>query len=254
MEQRVLVKNLLEQKFNMSEIESLCFDLGIDDESLPGDDKTSKAVAVVEYFERHHRWRELINSLQKLRPQAFMRAELEKLVNVGEIDAIRGYLDKHREIITAEFGNPYSLTLVNFHFGEQDQYCSDYLCVVPHSNVAFTSVVLLTPRSLGLQQDELRKVRCLVSESKSWVERNAHLMLELMIGRFNDEGSSTADLLTRFRVLPDNIVLDATFVIIVGRRSNNLRDLIWRIPTEGIKIVSYDRLIEAAQIFVRDVV
>ena len=48
--------------------------------------------------------------------------------------------------------------------------------------------------------------------------------------------------------------LDATFVIIVGRRSNNLRDLIWRIPTEGIKIVSYDRLIEAAQIFVRDVV
>lgn len=253
-EQRVRVKNLLIQGFSLSEIESLCFDLGVDAELLPGQDKIRKAIAVVEYFEQHYRWQELIGALQRLRPQAFMQAELETCINRGDVGAIRRYLDKHREIIAAAFGTPYSSTLVHFHCGEEERYYADYLCITPHSNVAMTAVLLLAPISHEAQHAELRKTLSLLSEFQLWVERNTRAVLDLMIERFNQEGSSTANRLARYSELPENSLLDASYVIIASRRRNSLADLTERMTSGKIKIMSYDRLIVAAQGLVSDVI
>ncbi len=254
MEQRVLVKNLLEQRFSLSEIESLCFDLDVDAELLPGQDKTHLAIAVVKYFEQHYRWRELTDALQKLRPQAFMQAELETCINSGDVGAIRGYLDKHREIITATYGNPHSSTLMHFHCGEEERYYADYLCISPHSNVAMTSVVLLAPSPYEAQHAELQRTLSLLSEYQLWVERNARALLELVIERLNQEDSFTANRLARYRVLPENSLLDASCVIIASRRRNYLAEVTGRMTSEKIKIMSYDRLIEAAQGLVSNVI
>jgi hypothetical protein len=254
MEQRVLVKNLLEQKFSLSELESLCFDLGVDAELLPGQDKIRKAIAVVEYFQQHYRWQELISALQRLRPQAFMQAELETCINSGDVGAIRGYLDKHREVIAAGFGNSYSSTLVHFHCGEEERYYADYLCITPHSNVAMTSIVLLAPSPYETQHAELQRTLSLLSEYRLWVERNARALLELVIERLNQEDSFTANRLARYSELPENSLLDASCVIIASRRRNYLAEVTGRMTSEKIKMMSYDRLIEAAQGLVSNVI
>jgi hypothetical protein len=54
--------------FEVEDLESLCFDLGVDYSGLPGDGKAAKVVAMLEYFGRSGRVGELIERCAKLRP------------------------------------------------------------------------------------------------------------------------------------------------------------------------------------------
>jgi hypothetical protein len=54
--------------FDMSEIETICFTMGIDFEAIRGEEKTSKARELIMYCERNGRTGELIAVCQKLRP------------------------------------------------------------------------------------------------------------------------------------------------------------------------------------------
>jgi hypothetical protein len=54
------VRLLLVMHFNESELRDLCFDLGVDYESLPGHAKSDKARELLGYARRHARWEELM--------------------------------------------------------------------------------------------------------------------------------------------------------------------------------------------------
>lgn len=56
--------------FNMSEIHSLCFDLGIEFEELSGDTRSDKVKALISFMQRHGRLDELIKLVQQQRPHA----------------------------------------------------------------------------------------------------------------------------------------------------------------------------------------
>ncbi len=62
------LRQILTTRFNDGELRSLCFDLGVDYESLPGEGKADKARELVAYCERHERIPELIRNLIQLRP------------------------------------------------------------------------------------------------------------------------------------------------------------------------------------------
>jgi hypothetical protein len=59
---------LLESRFNDDELRTLCFDLGVDYENIPGETKAAKAMAIIAYFERMHRSEELMRCVRDLRP------------------------------------------------------------------------------------------------------------------------------------------------------------------------------------------
>ena len=61
---------LLIQHFDDSELQTLCFDLGVDYENLPGQTKADKARELVEYMQRRNRLADLIQLCQQLRPSA----------------------------------------------------------------------------------------------------------------------------------------------------------------------------------------
>jgi hypothetical protein len=54
--------------FNEGELRTLCFDLGVDYDDLPGKGKTEKAKDLVEYLEHRGRISELVEIGQQLRP------------------------------------------------------------------------------------------------------------------------------------------------------------------------------------------
>ena len=54
--------------FEVDDLESLCFDLGLDYSGLPGDGKAAKVVAMLEYFGRNGRIADLINRCAQSRP------------------------------------------------------------------------------------------------------------------------------------------------------------------------------------------
>ena len=66
----VRLRQILTNYFDMSELRTLCFDLGVDYESLPGDGKGDKARELVAYFERRGYFSRLVEACYKLRPQA----------------------------------------------------------------------------------------------------------------------------------------------------------------------------------------
>jgi hypothetical protein len=63
------VRLLLVMHFNESELRDLCFDLGVDYESLPGHAKSDKARELLGYARRHARWEELMLHCARLRPR-----------------------------------------------------------------------------------------------------------------------------------------------------------------------------------------
>lgn len=65
------LRRLLTDRFNASELRDLCFDMHIDDESLPGESKRDKARELTLYCQRHNRYAELVTECQRLRPDAF---------------------------------------------------------------------------------------------------------------------------------------------------------------------------------------
>lgn len=62
------LRDALAARFSLSEIETLCFDLGIDDEDVPGTTKSEKARELVRYMERRGRLSDLIAAIRKARP------------------------------------------------------------------------------------------------------------------------------------------------------------------------------------------
>jgi WD40 repeat protein len=69
----------IDQYFSLDEIQSLCFDLGLEYENLPGDIRSTKARELVVALERRGRKAELLEKLQRVRPNidwlAFQPAE-----------------------------------------------------------------------------------------------------------------------------------------------------------------------------------
>ncbi len=68
----VLLRQILTARFDEGELQTLCFDLGVDYNSLPGDDKANKTRELVEYVERRDRmlartWRRPMTSRPRWR-------------------------------------------------------------------------------------------------------------------------------------------------------------------------------------------
>lgn len=64
------LRTALSNLFSTGELRTLCFDLGIDYEDLEGAGKSGKALALVQYGQRHGRYDELVYRVQQLRPHA----------------------------------------------------------------------------------------------------------------------------------------------------------------------------------------
>jgi hypothetical protein len=62
------LRNILVERFNVEELQTLCFEIGIDYENLGGQGKAGKARELVSYVDRHGLITELINAGERLRP------------------------------------------------------------------------------------------------------------------------------------------------------------------------------------------
>ena len=62
------LRDQLLRTFNLAELNGLCFDLGIDFESLAGQTRPEKAQSLVAYCDRHNRMDELLARVRALRP------------------------------------------------------------------------------------------------------------------------------------------------------------------------------------------
>lgn len=58
----------LDRYFNSAELRELCHDLGVEYENLGGKSKSEKALELIQYCERHGRTDDLINTIQRARP------------------------------------------------------------------------------------------------------------------------------------------------------------------------------------------
>jgi hypothetical protein len=65
------LRDFIVAHFNDNEVRDLCFDLGIDYESLPGEGKAAKARELVAYCQRRNRLAELEAACLRLRPDVF---------------------------------------------------------------------------------------------------------------------------------------------------------------------------------------
>lgn len=68
------LRNKITTYFNDDEIESLCFDLGIEYENLAGETREAKARELVIYCERTSKVSQLVNRCRELRPSVDWRA------------------------------------------------------------------------------------------------------------------------------------------------------------------------------------
>lgn len=64
------LRTALSKLFSIGELRTLCFDLGIDYEDLEGAGKSGKALALVQFSQRHGRYDELVYRVQQLRPRS----------------------------------------------------------------------------------------------------------------------------------------------------------------------------------------
>jgi RNA-directed DNA polymerase len=62
------LREALENKFSMAELNTLCFDLNIDFENIPGTTKSEKVVELIKYMDRHDRYQELFDAVEQSRP------------------------------------------------------------------------------------------------------------------------------------------------------------------------------------------
>lgn len=67
-EQLIALRRILSERFSDGELRNLCFDLGIDYESFPGNGKSDKARELVALSVRHHRIPELVAAIKDARP------------------------------------------------------------------------------------------------------------------------------------------------------------------------------------------
>lgn len=67
-EQLINLRQNIIWSFNDGELRTLCFDLGVDYDNLPGDGKENKARELISYCERHGNVVELVNRCIEVRP------------------------------------------------------------------------------------------------------------------------------------------------------------------------------------------
>lgn len=67
--QRIELNQKMNETFSLSEIDGICYDLGINAEDIPGNNKSSKVRELIQYCERRDRVGELSASLQSIRPK-----------------------------------------------------------------------------------------------------------------------------------------------------------------------------------------
>lgn len=67
---RTRLRQILTTYFDKGELRTLCFDLGVDYDDLPGEAKVDKARELVSYMERRNRIPELVAMGRRLRPNA----------------------------------------------------------------------------------------------------------------------------------------------------------------------------------------
>lgn len=70
-EKRGKWRQKLVRHFNYDELRALCFDMGVDEEELPGQGKSGKAQELVSYLERRGRLQDLARKCFELRPNIF---------------------------------------------------------------------------------------------------------------------------------------------------------------------------------------
>ena len=70
-EQLAELRQLLSKRFSESELRDLVFDLGLDYGNLPADSKAGKARELLAHCDRHGRTSELVEAIQKGRPDIF---------------------------------------------------------------------------------------------------------------------------------------------------------------------------------------
>lgn len=73
---RLVIFDILSRRFNTAELQNLVFDLGIDYEHLTGRGKVDKLLGLILYVERHALMEELINEIQRQRPDLQLAKEL----------------------------------------------------------------------------------------------------------------------------------------------------------------------------------
>ena len=67
-EQLIALRQILSNRFSEGELRVLCFDLGIDFENLPGEEKIVKAMELVSFLQRTNRLDQLVQLGQQIRP------------------------------------------------------------------------------------------------------------------------------------------------------------------------------------------
>jgi hypothetical protein len=65
---RTELRQLLSKHFDKGELQTLCFDLRVDYDSLPGDGKADKERELIEHLERRSRLQQLVELGKRLRP------------------------------------------------------------------------------------------------------------------------------------------------------------------------------------------
>jgi len=75
--QLIKLRQILETRFSDGELRTLCFDLGVDYEGLPGEGKNSKARELISYLERRNNIDALLETGKKLRPDVPWRSKPE---------------------------------------------------------------------------------------------------------------------------------------------------------------------------------
>jgi hypothetical protein len=78
------LRKLMSASFSLDEIKALCFDLGVDYDSLGGDDKNSKIIELIQHNARNKRVSGLIDACRKARPDVNWSALSEAAAQAPE--------------------------------------------------------------------------------------------------------------------------------------------------------------------------
>lgn len=79
------IRRILVDRFSEEELKTLCFDMALDYDMLPGDSKGGKSRELVAYLERRNRLAEFVEEIQKSRPDVVVDSTLSKPAPLNQI-------------------------------------------------------------------------------------------------------------------------------------------------------------------------
>jgi len=119
---KATMRDTLTQRFDEGELRTLCFDLDVDYDCLPGAGKANKARELVEYFERRGELYQLIRRVRMLRSQVY--GHLPPVPEAAQMNGDRAWyefvvqtlsdIDKRLDTLTVFVVGAVSLSLVTF--------------------------------------------------------------------------------------------------------------------------------------------